>query len=996
MIQHYVFKQLEFDFVKIQIQNFCQNVLEEYGIFDTNLLNLFHSGVLLAYLLNYFDQSLIDVEQFQKSSQSSLEGNILVTNLAKEKFGIPILIDPKDVKDCTCQKSVFLYLYYFFECFKSMNGKQDNSPEMKVEGTNEKKENENSVDIDTSGDNLLKMMQKMSNIFLTEIKSLKTEMKRQNDELLTKIAEQTDIIQSQTALIENLQNNYEIKLREQNKEIQEVKEQNETILQEVINIREGSIKNELSEVDSVRKLSLSIDNDSFTSLPDDSVPSTFIELLTNQKGVQFYLRKFPDDERYINSYQNIIKLKDQISKYLSNDNYLIQMEKIYYILENMNDKSYIDLIDHERYRSKDPKTFKEVYEKLDVFLAQKYEKLKNDTMWNEIHKIHTKPNESRLRTLSFWKGSDQSPSKKKNQPEELVPYEKVFLKSSSLDIFKKYAEHEKCMEELEAMIEIKSYNDLSSDLLKDKKLNELYEKIYNTYKLMNPHCSPVLVPDLMNLDKIESDLFNYLQDNFQVFQRSLFWDEFLRQSKENKLAKKNSGGLLPLRKKSSGSNFSFDVEQRRKGSGVYEEEKRRSVMMDDERRKSMRDEDRKRLSSAFETEELRKKNSSGDSPLTRLRSPRFELLDEIVKKRSSAPPKNNVHPEDSPSIQITPMTPTVIEVESPSPKKKEMSKEALLFETARAGKLSEFQDLCKKTNDWKSLLDKEGRTFLHTVVISKNVDFVEYLIKLGFNIDAEDKEYKTPLFYAILSGSREVVLYLLGNKCKVNIKDVNGMCPLMICLRKHYFEIADDLLLFNANINFKRDNGYTVLHDAVSSEDLESIQWILKQKIKFNYNQKDSSDQTAFVKSLDCNNPLIFLELINVQAIDLSSKDERNFIHLLIQKQKVDFLKVFIGKEDLKRFLKYFQQSYQGKFPIHMAVETKNFKLVATLATILKSLNIKLNVINATHQTPLDLIIDIAEKSVGSFLSKTSSDEQKKTMENVVKIRKFLENNLND
>lgn len=932
------------------------DITKKFGSKEKSLKKLIYSGILLPKLINYFGLS----SELSTNHKSPFELNLLSSEIANLRLGIPSLIPFDIFIENLDEKLLFLYLYYFYDL--SLKIPKDTQEIFKKE---EDKDLSKPIFTQSKVENLI---QNISDMFLSHVASLQNQMKLYNQELFDKLEEQAQIIQKQNQIIENLKKDSEIRFEEQKKELQDIKHSNELILNEISILKE-SPKSEL-DYEFNRKTSLSIEEPFFY----DDIPTNFQELLLNQKGIQFYLKKYPDDDKYINSYQNLTKLKDLMSKCLTNDNYLIKMEKIYNIIESMADKSYIYLIDDERYRSKDPKTFSDVHDKLYQFLSQKYEKLKTDTMWNEIHKLqNTSKSESKLRSLSFWKGGDQSPKRKSTQQgfEELGPFEKIFSKVTTLELFKKYSESEKFKEELLAMIEIKSFQDFSFELLKDKKLSDLYEKVYQNYKLMNSRCSSIFTGDLNLLVKIEFDLYNHLQNNFQLFQKSLFWEEFIKTQREPlKLNKKGSTpNLFPIKKKYSSGNLQLEIETKRKTSSGLNEEERRKI----------------RSITNSEAEEVRKRMSINlESPRFKKGSPKIEVLEEYTKRNQNQTKKQLIVEEEKPVI-----------IEE-NPKKKEMTKEGYLFEMARAGKMNEFIEGCIEMNDWKCLLDKDNRTFLHHAIMSRKIELVEYLIQKGLNIDAEDKEYKTPLHYACLTGNREIVYQLLGNKCKVNVKDANGLSPLMICLKKHHFELADDLILFNANINFKRDNGYTVLHDAVTNEDLESVKWIINQKVKFNYNQKDSNDQTAFYKSLDTNNPQVFLELLNVPNIDLSMKDERNFIHLIIQKQKIEFLKIFIGKEDLKKYQKYFTQSYQGKYPIHLAVETKNFKLVATLATILKSLQIKLNVLNSNHQTPLDLIIMIAEQSLGIFLNTLSSDEQKKMMENIVKIRKFLENNLND
>jgi ankyrin repeat protein len=228
------------------------------------------------------------------------------------------------------------------------------------------------------------------------------------------------------------------------------------------------------------------------------------------------------------------------------------------------------------------------------------------------------------------------------------------------------------------------------------------------------------------------------------------------------------------------------------------------------------------------------------------------------------------------------------------------------------------------------------------------------------------------------------------------------MFPLLVCLKKHSFEIAEDLLLFNANINFKRDNGSSLLHEAVLSDDLEMLRWILGQKnikTKLNVNVKDSNEKTPLIRSIESEHPTLFVELLSYNGIDIYCRDEsnRNIIHMIVWKSKVEHLKIFIAKAvtEGKVYQKLFSEVWGPKaIPVlHMAVDTKNFKVVATLVTIMMKLGCDLKQANGEGQTALDRINQMASNYVGEFIT-SKQPQEKKDLEDIVKIRQFLENNM--
>jgi hypothetical protein len=94
--------------------------------------------------------------------------------------------------------------------------------------------------------------------------------------------------------------------------------------------------------------------------------------------------------------------------------------------------------------------------------------------------------------------------------------------------------------------------------------------------------------------------------------------------------------------------------------------------------------------------------------------------------------------------------------------------------------------------------------------------------------------------------------------------------------------------------------------------------------------------------------------------------------------------------EDLQKYAKLFMEPLppKQKSPMHLAVETKSYKLIAVMVSIFIKLNLNFEIKNGDDLTPYELAVKIGEKYIDNIGNATPED--RKDLENIVKIKQFL------
>jgi ankyrin repeat protein len=250
-----------------------------------------------------------------------------------------------------------------------------------------------------------------------------------------------------------------------------------------------------------------------------------------------------------------------------------------------------------------------------------------------------------------------------------------------------------------------------------------------------------------------------------------------------------------------------------------------------------------------------------------------------------------------------------------------LEKDSLIWKATKQGNIKLLEKLLKK-NQNPNILDKKGYTPLFTSALMGNEQILIVLLKAGANPNAIAKDGTTPMYWGKISCKRNILINLLKYGA---ILSPQKKSPFKSAFLNH----VNNLKQYpKKNIN-EYCLGWNLLHWAVAGNSVESIIFLLENRISINSKTNDLIEET----------PLhIAVEYSNIEAIKL-----------LCEK-----------KADINSF------TLSRMTPLHVAIFTKNIPIIKLLLQNGANPNIKDNI----NRTPLDYAKKIKNKEIIEILKK--------------------------
>lgn len=110
------------------------------------------------------------------------------------------------------------------------------------------------------------------------------------------------------------------------------------------------------------------------------------------------------------------------------------------------------------------------------------------------------------------------------------------------------------------------------------------------------------------------------------------------------------------------------------------------------------------------------------------------------------------------------------------------------------------------------------------IALGYNQDFemIKFLLSLNPDLTITDYDGKNAIHYAAQTGNLPIIKYLLENKLiDINAADNSGKTPLMYAAKHGNYEIFNFLVEKGADMNITGKKGFSVLHAAVESGDVD-------------------------------------------------------------------------------------------------------------------------------------------------------------------------------
>lgn len=132
-----------------------------------------------------------------------------------------------------------------------------------------------------------------------------------------------------------------------------------------------------------------------------------------------------------------------------------------------------------------------------------------------------------------------------------------------------------------------------------------------------------------------------------------------------------------------------------------------------------------------------------------------------------------------------------------------------------------------------------GRTPLHAVSHSNNVELAKKLIDSGLDVNAQDENGATPLHFAAANGEFEMLKLLIENGADLNLLENEGFTLMMNAARGGNVEIINYLIEKGISVNSVSDEIWTPLLFACMENNQEVAEVLLKRNAFVNVMNKD-------------------------------------------------------------------------------------------------------------------------------------------------------------
>ncbi len=234
-----------------------------------------------------------------------------------------------------------------------------------------------------------------------------------------------------------------------------------------------------------------------------------------------------------------------------------------------------------------------------------------------------------------------------------------------------------------------------------------------------------------------------------------------------------------------------------------------------------------------------------------------------------------------------------------------------------AGNLKLLDTLLADYNDFSE--DDKSFILIATVINSKDIATLEYVIKLGMDLSYVDSEKFTALHYAAAGSCVDIVRYLLDKKFDIEAKTVFGATPLLIAANNTTdAEILDTLVQCGADIDATDNEKSTLVIEAAKNPVVEIMEYVLS--LKPDLEAKDADGWTAIMNAARYNmNEEVIIALRNAGAnFMIETQSGGNLLHLAAANPSTGVMRY------LRTFFAATDTDNNGLTPLQLALLTSD------------------------------------------------------------------------
>ncbi|ORX57198.1 ankyrin [Piromyces finnis] len=246
----------------------------------------------------------------------------------------------------------------------------------------------------------------------------------------------------------------------------------------------------------------------------------------------------------------------------------------------------------------------------------------------------------------------------------------------------------------------------------------------------------------------------------------------------------------------------------------------------------------------------------------------------------------------------------------------------------------------EKENDSDYVFNKHINCILNTVIKTKNINLVKYLM--------ENDEFRT---------------------IDLNINDINEEYTINAALQSNDPEIVEYLLKHGADSNTKNLNGNTLLSQAIQNNQYDIVKCLLDYNV--NVMEKDVNNNYPLIKAIHANNLYIIQLLIMYgikNKIDLNCLDVNGNTPLTLA-YRHGYFELF---RVLAKFLNINMKDCNGNTPLYYAILNNDEKIINDLCTLGADVNYR----NNDGYSILDIALTSGNKNIFLTLLKQANTIQ--------------------
>ena len=128
---------------------------------------------------------------------------------------------------------------------------------------------------------------------------------------------------------------------------------------------------------------------------------------------------------------------------------------------------------------------------------------------------------------------------------------------------------------------------------------------------------------------------------------------------------------------------------------------------------------------------------------------------------------------------------------------------------------------------------------LHEAAKAGHNEAIQFLLKLGGDVDHCHEKQMTALMIASKSGYEQIVLTLVSAGSNVNIQNNEGWTALMIASQNGHTQVVEELLKEHADVNIQTNDGWTALTLASQNGHIQVVEQLLKGHADVNIQTND-------------------------------------------------------------------------------------------------------------------------------------------------------------